>query len=306
GVAGEAELQVIQPEKSVSVAAGETATLHCTMTSLIPIGKVEWFRGTGPDRELIFSFRGGYHPPPRVINVADTTRRNNTDFSIRISNITPADAGTYYCVKFQKGTPDVEFKSGPGTRVFVPVKPSRPEVSGPSSRVSPGQTVNFTCTSTGFFPKNIYLKWFENGMELPVLQTFIFLPKDTSSYTIVSTTQVTLDLSSFHSQITCQVAHSTLPQPLRRAIVSVTPTVTVSAHGVPSLQVAILTCHLRRFYPEVIQITWLETNRSIKTCEASALSKNADGTFNQDSRILVSTSEDTALITCQVWCEARP
>ncbi|XP_077623131.1 signal-regulatory protein beta-1-like [Crocuta crocuta] len=190
GVTGEAELQVIQPEKSVSVAAGETATLHCTMTSLIPIGKVEWFRGTGPDRELIFSFRGGYHPPPRVINVADTTRRNNTDFSIRISNITPADAGTYYCVKFQKGTPDVEFKSGPGTRVFVPVKPSRPEVSGPSSRVSPGQTVNFTCTSTGFFPKNIYLKWFENGMELPVLQTFIFLPKDTSSYTIVSTTQL--------------------------------------------------------------------------------------------------------------------
>ncbi|XP_077623123.1 signal-regulatory protein beta-1-like isoform X2 [Crocuta crocuta] len=119
GVAGEAELQVIQPEKLVSVAAGETATLHCNLTSLLPIGKVEWFRGTGPDRELIFSSRGGYHPPPRVINVADTTRRNNTDFSIRISNITPADTGTYYCVKFQKGTPDVEFKSGPGTQVTV-------------------------------------------------------------------------------------------------------------------------------------------------------------------------------------------
>ena len=42
------------------------------------------------------------------------------DFSIRISNITPADTGTYYCVKFQKGTPDdVEFKSGPGTQVTV-------------------------------------------------------------------------------------------------------------------------------------------------------------------------------------------
>ena len=48
GVAGEAELQVIQPEKSVSVAAGQTATLHCTLTSLVPVGKVEWFRGTGP------------------------------------------------------------------------------------------------------------------------------------------------------------------------------------------------------------------------------------------------------------------
>ncbi|XP_029772570.1 tyrosine-protein phosphatase non-receptor type substrate 1 isoform X1 [Suricata suricatta] len=121
GVAGEAELQVIQPDKSVSVAAGQTASLHCTVTSLHPLGKVEWFKGTGPGRELIFSFRGGDHPPqsPRVTKVADATKRNNTDFSIRIANITPADAGTYYCVKFQKGTPDVEFKSGPGTQVTV-------------------------------------------------------------------------------------------------------------------------------------------------------------------------------------------
>ncbi|XP_019682288.2 signal-regulatory protein beta-1-like isoform X2 [Felis catus] len=117
GVAGEAELQVIQPEKLVSVTAGETATLHCTLTSLVPVGKIRWFRGTGPDRELIFSFGGGHFP--RVTNVSDTTRRNNMDFSIRISNITPADAGTYYCVKFQKGAPEVEFKSGPGTQVTV-------------------------------------------------------------------------------------------------------------------------------------------------------------------------------------------
>uniref|UniRef100_A0A8C9K9I0 Ig-like domain-containing protein n=1 Tax=Panthera tigris altaica TaxID=74533 RepID=A0A8C9K9I0_PANTA len=117
GVAGEAELQVIQPEKLVSVTAGETATLHCTLTSLVPVGKIRWFRGTGPDRELIFSFERGHFP--RVTNVSDATRRNNLDFSISISNITPADAGTYYCVKFQKGAREVEFKSGPGTQVTV-------------------------------------------------------------------------------------------------------------------------------------------------------------------------------------------
>lgn len=38
GGAGEKGLQVIQPETSVSVAAGETATLPCTLTSLHPIG----------------------------------------------------------------------------------------------------------------------------------------------------------------------------------------------------------------------------------------------------------------------------
>ncbi|PNJ57213.1 T0063051 isoform 3, partial [Pongo abelii] len=56
----------------------------------------------------------------RVTTVSDLTKRNNMDFSIRISNITPADAGTYYCVKFRKGIPeDVEFKSGAGTELSV-------------------------------------------------------------------------------------------------------------------------------------------------------------------------------------------
>ena len=42
------------------------------------------------------------------------------DFSIRISNITPADTGVYHCVRFRKGEQgDVEFKSGPGTHLTV-------------------------------------------------------------------------------------------------------------------------------------------------------------------------------------------
>uniref|UniRef100_A0A8C9IE01 Signal regulatory protein alpha n=1 Tax=Piliocolobus tephrosceles TaxID=591936 RepID=A0A8C9IE01_9PRIM len=117
GVLGEEELQVIQPQKSVSVAAGELATLNCTVTSLIPVGPIQWFRGAGPGRELIYHQKEGHFP--RVTPVSDLTKRNNMDFSIRISNITPADAGTYYCVKFRKGSPDVELKSGAGTELSV-------------------------------------------------------------------------------------------------------------------------------------------------------------------------------------------
>uniref|UniRef100_A0A2K5ZT67 Ig-like domain-containing protein n=1 Tax=Mandrillus leucophaeus TaxID=9568 RepID=A0A2K5ZT67_MANLE len=113
----EEELQVIQPEKSVSVAAGESATLSCTVTSLIPVGPIQWFRGAGPGRELIYYQKEGHFS--RVTIVSDPTKRNNMDFSIRISNITPADAGTYYCVKFRKGNPDVELKSGAGTELSV-------------------------------------------------------------------------------------------------------------------------------------------------------------------------------------------
>ncbi|KAB1262350.1 Tyrosine-protein phosphatase non-receptor type substrate 1 [Camelus dromedarius] len=36
------ELQVIQPETSVSVAAGETATLRCTIDLLIPVGPIRY------------------------------------------------------------------------------------------------------------------------------------------------------------------------------------------------------------------------------------------------------------------------
>ncbi|XP_054397678.1 signal-regulatory protein beta-1 isoform X2 [Pongo abelii] len=118
GVAGEEELQMIQPDKSISVAAGESATLHCTVTSLNPVGPIQWFRGAGPGRELIYHQKEGHFP--RVITVSEITKRNNMDFSIRISNITPEDAGTYYCVKFRKGSPDnVELKSGAGTELSV-------------------------------------------------------------------------------------------------------------------------------------------------------------------------------------------
>ncbi|XP_041588508.1 tyrosine-protein phosphatase non-receptor type substrate 1 isoform X3 [Vulpes lagopus] len=208
GVAGEAELQVIQPEKSVSVAAGETATLHCTLTSLIPVGKVEWFRGTGPGRELIFHFKGGHFS--RVTNVSDSTKRNNMDFSIRISNITPADTGTYYCVKFQKGNPDVELKSGPGTLVTVSAKPSPPVVSGPMARSTPQQTVNFTCKSHGFSPRNITLRWFKNGNELTASQTTVYPEEDNASYSISSTTKLMLAPGDVRSQVICEVAHVTL------------------------------------------------------------------------------------------------
>ncbi|ELV10653.1 Tyrosine-protein phosphatase non-receptor type substrate 1 [Tupaia chinensis] len=95
GAAGQ-ELQVIQPDTAVSV----------------------WFKGERTDRQLIYKLRGG--PFPRVTPVADITKRNNTDFSIRISDITPADAGTYYCVKYRRETSgDMEFKSGRGTELSV-------------------------------------------------------------------------------------------------------------------------------------------------------------------------------------------
>nr|XP_013015025.1 signal-regulatory protein gamma-like [Cavia porcellus] len=153
-------LQVIQPEKPVVLTAGETATLHCTVTSLLPVGPILWFRHQGQDRELIYNFKGGHFP--RVTNVADVTKRNSTDFSIKIYNITPADAGTYYCVKFQKtDSEDKEFLSGGGTKMIVGPKDEILQVIQPEKLVwiIAGETATLHCTVTSLFPVGPIL-WF--------------------------------------------------------------------------------------------------------------------------------------------------
>ncbi|XP_059752525.1 signal-regulatory protein beta-1-like [Balaenoptera ricei] len=312
GVAGENELQVIQPERSVSVAAGETATLHCNVTSLLPVGPVNWFRGTGPGRELIYSRKGGAFP--RVTNVSDTTRRNNTDFSIRIRNITPADTGMYYCVKFQRANPDVEVKSGPGTHLAVSAKPSPPVVSGPAVRVTPEQTVSFTCESHGFSPRNISLKWFKNGNELSASQTNVEPEENSASYSISSTTKVVLAPGDVRSQLICEVTHITLQgdPPLRGTAnlfetIRVPPTLTITQHPMARNQVNV-TCQVSKFYPQRLQLTWLENGNVSRIDMASTLLENKDGTFNRTSWLLVNSSahREAVLLTCQVEHDGQP
>ncbi|XP_072592306.1 signal-regulatory protein beta-1-like [Vulpes vulpes] len=305
-VAGEVELQVIQPEKSVSVAAGQTATLRCTLTSMLPTGTVKWFRGTGPGRQLIFSFKGGHFP--RITNLSDVTKRNNMDFSIRINNITPTDTGTYYCVKCQKGKPDVEFKSGPGTQVTVSAKPSPPVVSGPTARATPQQTVSFTCKSHGFSPRNITLRWFKNGNELTASQTTVYPEEDNASYSISSTTKLVLALEDVHSQVICEVAHVTLQggPPLRGTanlseVLQVPPTLVVAQKFVAGDQVNV-TCEAKKFYPQHLQVTWLENGNMSQTETVSSFIENKDGTFNWMSWLLVNLSVHTeeVVLTCKV------
>ncbi|XP_069863020.1 signal-regulatory protein beta-1-like [Dipodomys merriami] len=157
------ELQVIQADRAVSVAAGETAMLRCTVTSLLPVGPIQWFRGKGPRQESIFHFKEPHNP--RITPVSDPTQRDNMDFSILIRNVTPADAGTYYCVRFRKTATegDKEFKSGPGTELSV----SGAAVDGELQVIQPyrlvsvtaGEMVTLPCTVTSLRPVGP-IQWF--------------------------------------------------------------------------------------------------------------------------------------------------
>ncbi|XP_074203139.1 tyrosine-protein phosphatase non-receptor type substrate 1 [Camelus bactrianus] len=311
GVAAQ-ELQVIQPETSVSVAAGETATLRCTVTSLIPVGPIRWFRGTGPGRQFIYDLKKSHSP--RVTNASDTTRRDNMDFSIRISNITPADTGAYYCVKFQRGSPgDVEYKSGPGTRLTVSAKPSPPVVSGPTTRAPPEQTVSFTCRSHGFSPRNISLKWFKNGNEIAASQTSVDPEGDSVSYSVSSTAKVVLAPGDVRSQVICEVAHVTLQggPPLRGTAnlsetIRVPPTLEVTQQPMAGTQVNV-TCQVKQFYPRDLQLSWVENGNVSRIETASTLTENKDGTFNRTSWLLVNSSAHRGeVLACRVEHDGQP
>ncbi|XP_075867108.1 signal-regulatory protein beta-1-like isoform X2 [Microcebus murinus] len=313
GAAGEEELQVLQPDKSVLVAAGESATLRCTMTSLVPVGPIEWFKGTGPGRELVY--RQKDPPSSRVTPLVDWTKRNNTDFSIRISNITPADAGTYYCVKFQRASPhNRELKSGPGTELSVSAKPSVPVVTGPAARVTADQTVNFTCESHGFSPRDVTLRWFKNGNELPDAQTDVDPEGKRVSYRVRSTARVALSTRDVHSQVICEVAHSTLRgAPLRGTAnlsetIRVPPTLEVTQQPTMAGSPVNITCRVTRFYPRSLQLTWLENGNVSRTETASTPIENKDGTYSWTSWLVLNSSahrEDVKL-TCQVEHDGQP
>nr|XP_048279746.1 signal-regulatory protein beta-1-like isoform X2 [Myodes glareolus] len=314
GLSGAAtqELKVIQPETSVSVHAGETATLNCTVTSLRPLGPIKWFRGTGQSRQLIYAFSGEKFP--RVTNVTDVTKRNNLDFSIRISNVTPADAGTYYCVKFGITYSNRDIWSGGGTVLYVLAKPSPPMVSGPAARVAPGHTVNYTCKSYGFSPRNITLKWFKDRNELSHFQTTVDPKEQSISYNISSTAQVVLSAGDVHSQITCEVAHDTLQGGRLRGIaklsdiVRVSPTLEISEQPSVVWNLIGVTCQVNKFYPSRLRLTWLENGNISHIEDPSTFTVNKDGTYSWTSRHLVNVSahEEDIILTCQVEHDQQP
>ncbi|XP_006881734.1 PREDICTED: signal-regulatory protein beta-1 isoform 3-like [Elephantulus edwardii] len=313
GVTGQEELQVTQPG-TASVAAGEAVNLSCVLSSPLPVGPTLWFRGAGPDRQLVYNFRGGLDHIrlfPRVRNLTDQTKQGNLDYSISISNITPADTGTYFCVKFRKGSPDVEYKSGPGTRVTVSAKPSAPVVSGPSTRATPGHRVSFTCQSHGFSPRDVTLKWFKNGNELLIHQEEVVPTDDSVSYNVSSTAQVMLTQDDVHSQVICEVAHTTLQGSLRGTAnlsetIRVPPTLEVTQ--LPHGNQVNATCQVKKFYPKSLNLTWLENGNVSRAHSASILTEDKDGTYNLKSWTLVKSSalREHVVLTCQVVHDGQP
>ncbi|XP_074067870.1 signal-regulatory protein beta-1-like [Macrotis lagotis] len=296
------DLHLLQPKDPVSVAEGQSVTLNCSVVGIPPPGPMLWFKEKGPQRQEIYRFRGGTYS-----RIKAAVPSSITDFSISISHITPEDSGTYYCVKFKKGSPDdTEYKSGGGTTLFVNGKPSLPLVSGPQERAGINKLVNISCNSMGFFPKDITLKWFKNSTELPALWTHVFPKGDSVSYNLTSAIQVLLTVSDLHTEVICEVLHDTLQNPLRGKmklsdIIRVPPEIGVSSLSFSSNWMA-ATCYVINFYPNHLNVNWLVNGINVGGEKSTTPTENKDGTYHLESLLIVpmSVQKEDTVFTCQV------
>ncbi|KAM9648215.1 tyrosine-protein phosphatase non-receptor type substrate 1-like [Morphnus guianensis] len=310
GAQGGPDFELQQPQDKVSVAAGKTLTLTCTTSGTGPLGPVKWLKGWGGGNETVYDHAGSF---PRVTRVVS---ESNTDFSIRIRDVRPEDAGTYYCVKFSKRLSGLDvFRRGKGTVVSVHAKPTPPVVSGPNRRTGLGQRVPFTCTARGFFPKEVEVKWFKGKDRIAVQPPNITLGQTKSSYNMFSTAVVTLQEDDVRSQLICEVRHSTLTTPLRgmyklSKALRVSPSVSMVADVPSPVEVnktMNFTCHVKGFYPRDVAITWLENGMEIKVENISQPVETPRGLFELRSVVEVQATEEKngSVFTCRVVHNAQ-
>ncbi|XP_048205337.1 signal-regulatory protein gamma-like [Perognathus longimembris pacificus] len=300
---------VQQNEMSRTVEMGKTITLSCTVPDTLPSGPVSWFKGSGPNRKLIFNFKDD--SSPRVKAAGDTNKVGNTDFSIRISEVSLADAGVYYCVKFVKENLDKDYQSGQGTQVSVIAPSSLPVVIGPLERALIKQAVNFSCMSYHFFPENITLRWFKNGKKPSSLRTQVIKLKYGNGDKVLSTTEVLLDPKDFNSHVTCNMDHPSLPHP-PHGKTELTDTMlapsTVFVYQYPISNDKInVTCKVKKFYPENEHLASLKNRNTSHMDESLTPTKGRSGLYSVQGSILVITANHTedVLLTCQVDQDGR-
>ncbi|XP_071303094.1 tyrosine-protein phosphatase non-receptor type substrate 1-like isoform X2 [Agelaius tricolor] len=300
-----------QPQPKVTVTAGETLTLNCTTSGVAGPGPVMWLKGWGSGNKTVYD-PSNVDSSSRVTMAASVS---DTDFTIRISNVQPEDMGTYYCVKFVKAATGVDelFRRGNGTEVSVQAKPSPPLVSGPEQRARPEESVPFTCTTGGFLPDKIEVKWFKNNNPMGVQPPQVTEWK-MKTYNMSSTVKVTLQRDDARSQLTCEVAHSTLPAPLRGSfqlsrVLRVPPSVEVRAEPSPAEvnKTVAFICLVKEFYPAQVSVSWLENGIEIKGQNLSRPLELPQGLFELRSRVEVQATEEKngSTITCTVLHDAQ-
>nr|XP_008254429.2 signal-regulatory protein beta-1 isoform X1 [Oryctolagus cuniculus] len=182
-------------------------------------------------------------------------------------------------------------------------------LEGPRQRSKPGTSIQLTYSSSGVYTQHVTVIWFKNSSKLPRSQTSV--QPSGHTYNVTSSVLVPLRADDLFSSVVCHVKHGPtlvfeqsvhLSQYLR-----VSPAVTVSQSSASSGLVAV-TCHVQRFYPQSVYLTWVEDCHTQKGTEQPLSRRNGDGSYSLKSLHLVNASVQRTerVVTCRVQHEDQP
>ncbi|OWK03434.1 SIRPB1 [Cervus elaphus hippelaphus] len=192
----------------------------------------------------------------------------------------------------------------------------RPSISlvGPTRRTTPKNPVPFNCTAGPFSSSDFNVTWMKDRDEHPASAQRL-VTDNKGNYSITSKVWVTLSRQDILSQITCEVTHRALAEPLRRSmnlsrVLQVVPTLKIttkpSAMQIRVHQRVNLTCHVNHFYPSRLHLIWMENRHKVQTVESPQVTRNPDGTYSLEHTWQVEATLDGREFACWVVQDEQP
>uniref|UniRef100_A0A2K6B939 Ig-like domain-containing protein n=1 Tax=Macaca nemestrina TaxID=9545 RepID=A0A2K6B939_MACNE len=191
-------------------------------------------------------------------------------------------------------------------------------LTGPSQRTSPGDSVPFNCTAGPFnskdFSRDFNVTWLKDSDEHPASAQRL-VPDNEGNDFITSKAWVTLTRQDVSSEITCEVTHRALVEPLKTTmnlsqVLRVVPTLKITTET-SGTRVRVqdrvnLTCHVLHFYPAHLRLTWMENRRMIQTLASPQATRNRDGTYSLEHTWQAEVTPEEREFACWVVHDEQP
>ncbi|XP_043913177.1 tyrosine-protein phosphatase non-receptor type substrate 1-like [Protopterus annectens] len=181
--------------------------------------------------------------------------------------------------------------------------PSHPSISGPTEQTMINKNVTLSCTSEGFYPKEINITWLQNGMEVLNSAKIAFLNMTDKTYHVQS--NITFP-AKIDSPVICRITHTALELPINSTfqmnnIVKEpsTPSISGSKMRTELNESLTLTCKSEGFYPKNISVTWWQYETELQGPKTDVTSYGVDKTYKVESSITIPAKIDS-FVTCRI------
>ncbi|KAL1786490.1 signal-regulatory protein beta-1-like [Sigmodon hispidus] len=226
-----------------------------------------------------------------TLELSQATRNSDGTYSVKhtLQEDTVSEKSNFSCWVMQYDQPPL------GTNITLGVQTSRKGkeikggknyfnlLKGPLHRSSAGTSIQLKYTSSKLPTRQVTVSWFKNNRSRLQSDTHIFSIGNT--FNVTSSATVPLERDDVLSSVLCHVEHNlsmifhktiSLDQFLRGAapvLVRLSQSSTLSG-------VMDVTCHVERFYPQDVYLTWLENCRVLKRMEQPTPKRNKDGSYS--------------------------